>query len=521
MSNFKVATKDDVKNAGFVFVKDVNTQEVKKIATSADFQVGLSNVPRNLIVTGDLTSPATTFNLLNEPTTRTTNIATGAAAQTVTLGSSNSSSALTLDAGSGGINIGTNPGGSSKTINVGTTSAINTDVNIGSEYLASKTIIKAGGPFATLGGLYLSGSTVTTYTIGGETGTGTITLGQSTDTNTISIGNANTASAKTQTINIGAGISSFSGKSLVTVGSTANASALTLQAGTGNLALAGAITTNYTVGSATGTGTISIGQSTDTNTIRIGDYNTADGKTQTIFIGNISGVGTGKSVVTIGSTSAASSLTLLAGTGNIKISTDLISKVGIGNSTPASKLDVATDEAGWAVRILNDGNNVSRFGLFIQNGSDTAAGTSYAVGIHDGDGTNVGYITFSGATVTYGAFTGDHYAKITDLNTEKAYGIIVKIVNTTTIPLGSKRVDYIVAQTTTAKDSAVFGVYSGNFENAPDESMKDYHSIFCLGDGHILVTDDGGNINIGDYICSSNKPGHGMAQDDDILHNIQ
>ena len=174
------------------------------------------------------------------PQSRSTNIATGAAVQTVTLGSSNSSSTLTLDAGSGGINIGTNPGGSSKTINIGTTAGINTDSNIGSEYLASKTVIKAGGPFGSLGGLYLSGSTVTTYTIGGETGTGTISLGRSTTSNTINIGNGTTTTGNIQTVNI-ASSASGTGLATITIGNTNGASSLALRAGTGDITMSGIV----------------------------------------------------------------------------------------------------------------------------------------------------------------------------------------------------------------------------------------------------------------------------------------
>ncbi len=45
------------------------------------------------------------------------------------------------------------------------------------------------------------------------------------------------------------------------------------------------------------------------------------------------------------------------------------------------------------------------------------------------------------------------------------------------------------------------------------------HQVWCLGDGHILVCSEGGNIEVGDYICSSNTAGYGMKQDDDLLHN--
>ena len=44
----------------------------------------------------------------------------------------------------------------------------------------------------------------------------------------------------------------------------------------------------------------------------------------------------------------------------------------------------------------------------------------------------------------------------------------------------------------------------------------DYNAV---GEGMMLVTDTNGNIETGDYICSSTRTGHGEKQDDDILHN--
>ena len=43
--------------------------------------------------------------------------------------------------------------------------------------------------------------------------------------------------------------------------------------------------------------------------------------------------------------------------------------------------------------------------------------------------------------------------------------------------------------------------------------------INALGEGQVLICDEGGNINTGDYICTSSIEGHGMKQDDDLLHN--
>ncbi len=93
------------------------------------------------------------------------------------------------------------------------------------------------GNTANTSSMTFQGSTAATYSIGTGTGTGTITLGQSTASNTIAIGDANTATGNTQTINIGNGTLAGTGKVAITIGNTANASSLSLQAGTGNLTM--------------------------------------------------------------------------------------------------------------------------------------------------------------------------------------------------------------------------------------------------------------------------------------------
>lgn len=82
------------------------------------------------------------------------------------------------------------------------------------------------------------------------------------------------------------------------------------------------------------------------------------------------------------------------------------------------------------------------------------------------------------------------------------------------------------APTSTPKDKRVYGVIAnleGSFENyamfagvSEDEQQIDINAI---GEGLILVTNINGNIENGDYICSSEILGHGMLQDDDLLHN--
>jgi len=43
--------------------------------------------------------------------------------------------------------------------------------------------------------------------------------------------------------------------------------------------------------------------------------------------------------------------------------------------------------------------------------------------------------------------------------------------------------------------------------------------VNALGEGGINVCSENGNIEIGDYICTSSIKGKGMKQDDDLLHN--
>ena len=43
--------------------------------------------------------------------------------------------------------------------------------------------------------------------------------------------------------------------------------------------------------------------------------------------------------------------------------------------------------------------------------------------------------------------------------------------------------------------------------------------VNAIGEGLINVCREGGDIDVGDYICSSSIPGKGMKQDDDLMHN--
>lgn len=177
----------------------------------------------------------------------------------------------------------------------------------------------AGGPVSLSAGtsnLTLTGSAGTNYTIGGETGTGTITIGRSNATNYIEIGNASfTQMGRVQYINIGTNASGF-GSALVSIGSSGGSSNTAISAGS-TLTLTGSTGTSYIIGGQGQTGTITIGRSTATNTINIGSAGNDTSNTQTINIGS----GTGLSAISIGASTGVSTINVNAGTGNINIGT--------------------------------------------------------------------------------------------------------------------------------------------------------------------------------------------------------
>jgi hypothetical protein len=91
----------------------------------------------------------------------------------------------------------------------------------------------------------------------------------------------------------------------------------------------------------------------------------------------------------------------------------------------------------------------------------------------------------------------------------------------------------IIKLTDKDKDKAVFGVVTHHANEQYDTDGKpilDYNGVWGdrlnnrirvngLGEGAIWVTNINGNIENGDYICSSSIPGYGRKQDDDLLHN--
>jgi len=172
------------------------------------------------------------------------------------------------------------------------------------------------------------------------------------------------------------------------------------------------------------------------------------------------------------------------------------------------------------------GNNVNRFGPAIRCGTDDNSGTNTMLTFQDGNGDGIGTITSSGGTVTYGAFTAHHEVNVPDADNPSddtdayPYGTLVEVVSTylsDTNKQGSIR--YTVQKSQSANSKKVLGAYCSNMGPNPmvptsGTYANNLHMISILGDGHIICNNSGGNIEIGDGICTSSTAGIGMKATD-------
>ncbi len=209
------------------------------------------------------------------------------------------------------------------------------------------------------------------------------------------------------------------------------------------------------------------------------------------------------------STDSAGLLTIAGnqGTGG-NVTVDVASFLGVGLDSPSYKLDVYQDlSSGYAARIYNDGNNADRYGLIMQVGADDNAGTNYMIDFRDGDGTSVGSITAAGGTVSYGAFTANHVVQVPADHSETGYeyGTLMCVKSVYAESGMSRNLKYQVEPCSQSYAANLLGAYAGRMSNSSIE-----HQVYVLGDGHILVNNEGGDIQVGDPITTSSQTGYGM-----------
>ncbi len=187
---------------------------------------------------------------MKSPTTVST---TSGVAFTVTDGAS-AVNYLNVDTSTGTVDIGTadNTAGVTQMVRIGTGTTFGTTILAGNTDSTSNILLQGGnGASSTTpisiqatGGSILIGTTNSpTVSIGSASST-TMNLGQSTAGGNLNIANATTATGNTETISIGTSATG-TGKNVVSIGSSNDASSVTLTAGTGGISLSG----NTTVGS--------------------------------------------------------------------------------------------------------------------------------------------------------------------------------------------------------------------------------------------------------------------------------
>jgi hypothetical protein len=159
--------------------------------------------------------------------------------------------------------------------------------------------------------------------------------------------------------------------------------------------------------------------------------------------------------------------------------------------------------------------------LDLDFGSTTSVGTSgnYIRFIWGFGSTNiVGNIN---QEVVYNPFTGAHCGQSEEETSGWLTGMIVSSAGSPVLPNMGNALPQI-RLSKSAYDKTAIGTYAGAEFPHKMENMdpaKPVHRYCALGDGVILVTDLGGDIEIGDYITSSSIPGYGMKQNNDMLNN--
>lgn len=340
-----------------------------------------------------ITANGGTVSLATDATTSTINVGTGAGVKTSSFGSTNTTSATTLQSGSGALNVTATNG--ALTVNSGTGAlGLSTDASATTVSLATGGAVKG----VTLGSTNSTSSTTV------QSGSGALAVTSTNGTLTINsgtgaLGISTDASATTVSLATGAAVKG------VTLGSVTSTSATTVRCGSGALALT---STNGTWTGNSGTG--ALGLSTDASATTVS-------------------LATGGAVktVTLGSTNSTSATTVQSGSGALAITSTNGTWTGnsgtgaLGLSTDASATTVSL-ATGAAVKGVTLGSVTSTSATTVQSGSGAlnVTATNGALTIKSGTGTLAIGNDATAQTITFATGAGVKTTTLGSTNTTSA-----------------------------------------------------------------------------------------------------
>ncbi len=235
------------------------------------------------------------------------------------------------------------------------------------------------------------------------------------------------------------------------------------------------------------------------------------------------------------------------GVGTVKMKISQNGNIGIGTGNPSTTLDV---------------NGTAKFEGNIAVGTSVSQARIHAVSTNVNVGTIRGESTYSGTSVHYGGafvattgtngtgvyaagsnadffaggpgtnyapFTGSHQVILTSSITKSLKpGMIVSMtgrVEKRVTPQGDISISSTLPEielSTRDNDKAVLGVFVSEQQNTGDHwagRNVRLGMVNALGEGRVWVCNRNGDIEAGDYITTSEIPGYGQKQADDLLHN--
>jgi hypothetical protein len=159
----------------------------------------------------------------------------------------------------------------------------------------------------------------------------------------------------------------------------------------------------------------------------------------------------------------------------------------------------------------------------------STVGTNYGVTGNSSSTTGFDFYA-AGSGTDYGPFTGAHEVLLAEsFPTEIKPGMIVSgtgeahVCRTASGDVDLSSTLPTVKLADSVEDKAVLGVLVGEITLPEDHwyTAADgdrFVSVNALGEGRVWVTNVNGDIEVGDAITTSEIPGYGQRQDDDILH---